>query len=184
MPVAPVAFLLLFSPFLHPFFLSSWSHTSSPGRCDICHHHLVKPISLPDPYSSKERKDTLSHNTLVCQSTRAALTLERRNVLECRSRSPILQTKMCFSPGLAEAGPMGKSHPAVGNFCTGVAGLGWLGSTWKFFVKSGVRRKCQIVRLCQTGTAKSKQQQNHQIAEHMLHASPEDAWIGLILLPQ
>lgn len=150
----------------------------------ICHHHLVKTLSFPAPYSSKARKVTLSHNTVGLSRHWSSPHPWERNLLECRSGSPILQTNTCFSPGLAEAGPTGRSYPAVGNCCAGVSGLSWSGSTCKFFVKSGVRRKCRTARSCQMGTAKRKQQRIHQIAEHMLHASPEDAWIGLILLAQ
>lgn len=180
MPVSLVPFLLFsfFFSSLLPFSLIT--HVLPRLVCTF----VTTVLLNLSPYSSKVRKNTLSPNTLVWQGTIAALTLERRNFLQYRSRSLILQTNACFSPALAEAGPMGKSYPAVGNCCAGVSGLSWSGSACKFFVKSAVRRKRQTVRSRQMGTAKSKQQQNHQIAAHMLHASSEDAWIGLILSAQ
>lgn len=68
----------------------------------ICEHRLLN-FFFPCPYSTKLRKNTLSHNTLAWQGTIAALALER---LEHRSKCPILQRNTCFSSGLADVGLM------------------------------------------------------------------------------
>lgn len=75
-----------------------------------------------------------------------ALTLQRRQSLKYRSGTLLLQTNACFSPGLAEECPMGKSYPAVEEILLCLSSSSWSqGSICKFFVKSDVRRNVELL---------------------------------------
>ena len=147
----------------------------------ICDHCPVKPVAFLSPYCSKARKNTLSHNTLVWQGTIAALTLNRRSTAEdLPFWRPAHASAQALLKQIPWESPVLQWETTVPEFQFSIGREALGSSLWNLVLGENA----QLLRVCQMRTAKSKQQQTHQTAERMIHASPEDVWVGLILLAQ